>query len=461
MIVFLFVLELKFKSILISTDRWKKIDAVPYSWDGAQLQSMTAQANGSDYYGRTGFPLSATGGTADFVFDAAGQLVMDSSRGIIDITYNRQGLPIQVTFEDGSRVIYTYSYSGELLSMKAYNKTQITSTRDYCGDFIFENGALSMVNFPGGYFDSDGNPTSRHTDWQGNVTMVTNSEGKIAQHTGYYPYGEPWSEPSGQPYLYGGKERLREGGLNEYDFGARRYNSALALWTTPDPVVHDQHSPYTYCAGNPIKFIDPTGRNGELLYSNESIILRSRIYTTEKSKKSAEYGSKGANQSSIGIIFTAKDSETGEDIELPFIIESEVITIEFDGNSERSSISKYIINDDIGIGLIVEPDGSLDSEDVKGVNGRTLDRNLCLITESRAESDTSTHEQLHGMGLNHHKSGVMTTTETDKKRNPLLDPKGVLKDLQKMIKDPQRTNTILNITEKLRYDPNTIKLKDK
>ena len=315
--------------------------------------------------------------------------------------------------------------------------------RDYCGDFIFEDNALSMVNFPGGYFDSDGKPNYRHTDWQGNVTIVTNSEGKIAQHTGYYPYGEPWSEPAGQPYLFGGKERLREGALNEYDFGARRYNSALALWTTPDPVVHGQHSPYTYCAGNPIKFIDPTGRNGELLYSNESIILRSRIYTTEKSKKSAEYGSKGANQSSIGIIFTAKDSETGEDIELPFIIESEVITIEFDGNSERSSISKYIINDDIGIGLIVEPDGSLDSEDVKGVNGRTLDRNLCLITESRAESDTSTHEQLHGMGLHHHKSGVMTTTETDKKRNSLLDPKGVLKDLQKMIKDPQRTNIIL------------------
>ena len=101
--------------------------------------------------------------------------------------------------------------------------------RDYCGDFIFENNALSMVNFPGGYFDGDGNPNYRHTDWQGNVTMVTNSEGKIAQHTGYYPYGEPWSEPSGQPYLYGGKERIREGGLNEYDFGARRYNSALAL----------------------------------------------------------------------------------------------------------------------------------------------------------------------------------------------------------------------------------------
>ena len=50
---------------------------------------------------------------------------------------------------------------------------------------------------------------SRHPDWQGNITMVTDATGKVEQHTGYYPYGEPWSEPSGQPWLYGGKERMR------------------------------------------------------------------------------------------------------------------------------------------------------------------------------------------------------------------------------------------------------------
>ena len=65
---------------------------------------MTAVASGSDYYGRTGFPLSATGGTADFAFDAAGQLVRVGSRGLIDLNYNRQGLPSQITFDDGSIV---------------------------------------------------------------------------------------------------------------------------------------------------------------------------------------------------------------------------------------------------------------------------------------------------------------------------------------------------------------------
>jgi len=65
----------------------------------------------------------------------------------------------------------------------------------------------------------------------------------------------------GQPYLYGSKERMRDGGLNEYDYSARRLNSPLALWTAPDPLAlkYSNISPYAYCASNPIKFTDPSG----------------------------------------------------------------------------------------------------------------------------------------------------------------------------------------------------------
>ena len=38
---------------------------------------------------------------------------------------------------------------------------------------------------------------------------------------------EPWREPSGQPWLYSGKQRMRDNGLNEYDFSARRLNFTL------------------------------------------------------------------------------------------------------------------------------------------------------------------------------------------------------------------------------------------
>ena len=41
----------------------------------------------------------------------------------------------------------------------------------------------------------------------------------------------------------------------------RSLNSALALWTAPDPMARDFSgiNPYVYCASNPIRYTDPTG----------------------------------------------------------------------------------------------------------------------------------------------------------------------------------------------------------
>jgi len=128
-----------------------------------------------------------------------------------------------------------------------------------------------MTNFSISRFDGDGNPHYRHLDWQGSVTMTTDRKGKIEQHTGYYPY----DEPSGQPYLYGGKERLRDLAINDYDFSARRLNSALGIFITPDPLAFDSGStnPYLYCAANPIKYIDPSGCEIQGVHKSDTKML--------------------------------------------------------------------------------------------------------------------------------------------------------------------------------------------
>ncbi len=66
---------------------------------------------------------------------------------------------------------------------------------------------------------------------------------------------------TGQPYKFGGKELITANGLNEYDFGARWYYSAVPGFTKPDPMCEKYPwlSPYLYCANNPINNIDPTG----------------------------------------------------------------------------------------------------------------------------------------------------------------------------------------------------------
>ncbi len=49
--------------------------------------------------------------------------------------------------------------------------------------------------------------------------------------------------------------------MNLYDFNARWLNPALAMFTTPDPLAFNTPdvSPYTFCAGDPVNYSDPTG----------------------------------------------------------------------------------------------------------------------------------------------------------------------------------------------------------
>ena len=52
-------------------------------------------------------------------------------------------------------------------------------------------------------------------------------------------------------------------GLNEYDFGARNYFSAVPFFTSIDPLCEDTRhlSPYLYCGNNPVNAFDPDGRS--------------------------------------------------------------------------------------------------------------------------------------------------------------------------------------------------------
>ncbi|MDE6018001.1 MAG: RHS repeat-associated core domain-containing protein [Muribaculaceae bacterium] len=99
-----------------------------------------------------------------------------------------------------------------------------------------------------------------------NRAVINGTTGAVEQTVAYYPFGgviaDLGTPAGGQPYKFGGKELLTANGLNEYDFGARRYYPAVPHFTSIDPLCENYYplSPYLYCGNDPVNFIDKDGR---------------------------------------------------------------------------------------------------------------------------------------------------------------------------------------------------------
>ena len=149
---------------------------------------------------------------------------------------------------------------------------------DYCGNFIYEDGTLRRILIPGGYVTFANNNINQPeyncylTDYQGNVRMVVDQSVNTKQIYHYYPYGGlmggkefPYSGIVNsiygdlQPYKYNGKELDRHSGLDWYDYGARWYDGVRFNTMDRFAEKYPDLSPYSYCAGNPINYIDVNG----------------------------------------------------------------------------------------------------------------------------------------------------------------------------------------------------------
>ncbi|MDD7303662.1 MAG: DUF2778 domain-containing protein [Prevotellaceae bacterium] len=73
-------------------------------------------------------------------------------------------------------------------------------------------------------------------------------------------------------HKYNGKELETRNGLNLYDSGARLYDPLTGLFTSIDPLREKYYhvSPYAYCMGNPVKYVDPDGREVKAIFNKET-----------------------------------------------------------------------------------------------------------------------------------------------------------------------------------------------
>ncbi len=246
------------------------VDDLKMTYDGNRLVKVADHADevivekSFDFY-------DGSNSAAEYAYDDNGNVIRDSNRRLTGITYNALNQPshIEVGNDAASEAIMDYIYDGAGKKLGTRSRISYLSDRplttyaiqqpcraedhDYIGNYEFKNGRVHRVNTPYGYITM-GVFIPYERDYQGNNR----------NHASYYSYGLPvqGSEvKDSDPYLYGGKEFYSLRGVNIYDFHARTYAPDIARFMQPDPNASDYHwlSPYSYCGGDPINFIDPTG----------------------------------------------------------------------------------------------------------------------------------------------------------------------------------------------------------
>ena len=285
------------------------MDVLVYSYAGNKLQYIYDYGVSNIFDGIFEFVTNTipTSGTR-YTYNSAGDLTQDANKGLSLIDYDLLGHPRRIQHHNGNVTEYVYAATGEKLRVKHTTaveglsvplgqtleltdaQTMDVDSVDYWGkwqltkeDIVNHHGVVGLTyQFGGGYFAVMPKryrpphsvavgiqyiPSFFYyvTDYQGNVRLVVDGNGAMAQRNDYYAYGGPWGDNAitqgFQPFKYNGKELDRMHGLDWYDYGARMYDPAMGLFTQVDPLAeqYPHLNPYQYCAGNPVKYVDPDG----------------------------------------------------------------------------------------------------------------------------------------------------------------------------------------------------------
>ncbi|ROS82871.1 hypothetical protein EEL35_00545 [Muribaculaceae bacterium Isolate-042 (Harlan)] len=274
----------------IGGEKYGLIDCLAYSYEGNRVVSITDDGQEVYSYGAFHF-VDGADEAEEYTYDANGNITSDLNRDISDISYDVNNRPHRIRFSDGGETRYIYGLDGvkrraehvipgipPVISIgAAVSGATVTSTTDYSGEFVYEDGLLERIHLDCGYLsyrDFSGHRLTEpeyhfyQRDHLGNNRVDLCSDGSVSQIIHYYPFGLPMSmgySPESQRWKFGNKELDRINGLDLYDFEARAYDPATIRFYRPDDLADKYHSisPYVYCLNNPLFNIDPTGQKIE------------------------------------------------------------------------------------------------------------------------------------------------------------------------------------------------------
>ena len=204
------------------------------------------------------------------------------------------------------------SASATVPSVEAATGPVTLSAVEYCAGHEYRNGVLERVHNDYGYW-AGGRYHYYIKDYQGNVRAVIDEEGRLEEVNNYYPYGGLMGAAGSgvQPRKYGGKELDRENGLDWYDSQARHYDPTTGRTPTMDSKAESYYSlsPYLWCAGNPVRNIDPTG-----MYFDQATTNQAGLYIEQLNERIAELNHSNAEDRAEQLAEVARSLQDIEDM---------------------------------------------------------------------------------------------------------------------------------------------------
>ena len=273
------ILTMKRYGLLMPNNNPAPIDDLTYTYNGNKLiavDDVVGTGNSGDFADNGQY---YDGTNPEYAYDQNGNLIKDSNKGILDIGYNDQNLPVSIAMTGNRRFEYLYDAAGIKRQQKYYTTAEanVTKTTDFIGNFVYENNLPAWVIYDEGrvVLNDNGSQYCNEVfikDHLGNIRVVYHlAYGilKTRQVDSYYPFGMNIKELSANSsdtwklntYLYNGKLFQGEMGLNWLDYGARFYDPVIGRFLTIDPLSEKfaAQSSFVYAANDPVRLMDIYG----------------------------------------------------------------------------------------------------------------------------------------------------------------------------------------------------------
>jgi len=202
-----------------------------------------------------------------YQYDANGNLISGDGKYY---EYNDANQLIRVRHGDQNGPViaeYFYDYTGQRIKkiengvttyyIGKHFETQVDGESQTNTSYYFANGERVAKK------DQSGNVYFYHLDHLVGTNVITDSDGSLIERIKYYPFGEI-REGGNEKYSFTGKEKDKL--TDFYYFEARYYNPEFKHFTQADIATPDLYTPqmlnrYAYVLNNPLKFVDPNGKN--------------------------------------------------------------------------------------------------------------------------------------------------------------------------------------------------------